>query len=439
MVSYICIIITLILGILSYKRDQILFSPTVSFCLLYTLIFVFATSGWYGMYQAPDSAYLLITLGVVCFVVGANSRRRYSLSTAFYKVGKIYDNADLLYERRYWLMLIICLAVLTVSASMIALFILSGGTIGDVYVVAAASTDGAENELTKGSLQILLESYVAYPLLYLLVPASLVEFFSTYKRRYLVVAIALALLRVALDARRTYLSAFILMVVVCFFMHRKDLRFFSQEMLAKFKSFKKYILWIVLFFGYVFVFVSSQRSIAQSGEDQSSTLRTLIHYYGASVQFFGDCVRTTNIDYTFGVSSLRGFFAPIFGVLKLIGIDPPYLLDNANTYLTMLHAHILQISPDKDYNSFATCFFQFYCDGGVFGIIILSFIFGYYAQYLFERMVVFGSKRAEVAYVFFYANILMLSFVNMETVLALNFWPLVLVNLLYPKYKRKNI
>ena len=61
-----------------------------------------------------------------------------------------------------------------------------------------------------------------------------------------------------------------------------------------------------------------------------------------------------------------------------------------------------------------------------------------YAQHIFEKMVILKSKRAESTYVFFFANILMLSFVNMETVLALNFWPLVLVKFLYPNFNRLN-
>ena len=77
-------------------------------------------------------------------------------------------------------------------------------------------------------------------------------------------------------------------------------------------------------------------------------------------------------------------------------------------------------------------FFQFYCDFGVVGIVALSFLYGVFAENIFEKMVILKSKRAEATYVFFFANILMLSFVNMEAVLALNFWPLVLVRFLYP-------
>lgn len=214
---------------------------------------------------------------------------------------------------------------------------------------------------------------------------------------------------------------------------------YLTDLLIKFHKSRKYALLLVPLFISLFIFVSSQRSIAADGQDNSSFLQTLTQYYGASVQFFGSSIHRAGIDdYTFGFSALRGFFAPFFGILKFLGMDSPSVLNDANTYLEFLHSHLLRISPEKNYNSFATCFFQFYCDGGIIGIVLLSFLYGYYAQHIFEKMVILKSKRAESTYVFFFANILMLSFVNMETVLALNFWPLVLVKFLYPNFNRLN-
>lgn len=431
--SIISIFIVSILFVTGIKADKTFFSPLVSFTFLYLVVFILSAFGWFGIYLASNKAYMLITLGIIMFAIGTKARKRYSLKNAFFRTGKIFDASDTLNIKHYKLMLMLCLSVLSFSASMIFLFLLAGGTIGDIYILAAHATDGEDNELTKGGFQILLESYIAYPLLYLLVPVSLVEFFNSYKKRYLFIAIFLALLRVGIDARRTYLASFIMMIIICIVMHRKDILYFSKELYDKAKKFQKQsIIWILIF-GWIFIFVSQQRSIVGNGQDDSSILRTLTYYYGGSVQFFGDCIETTKINYTLGISSLRGFFAPIFGVLNLFDIPSPDLLDDANTYLTSLHAHNMMISPTKEYNSFATAFFQFYCDGGILGIIILSFLVGFYAQSVFEKMVVFGSKRAETTYVFFYSNVMMLSFVNMQTVLALNFWPLILVGLLYHK------
>ena len=137
-----------------------------------------------------------------------------------------------------------------------------------------------------------------------MVPVSLVEFFNSYKKRYLFVAIFLALLRVGIDARRTYLAAFIMMIVICIVMHRKDILYFSKELCDKAKKFQKQsIIWILIF-GWIFIFVSQQRSIAGNGQDDSSILRTLTYYYGGSVQFFGRLHRNNQDKLYFSISSL---------------------------------------------------------------------------------------------------------------------------------------
>jgi len=435
--NYICLILIIIICFCCYRKEKSLFSPSVSFSLLYVFIFILSSFGWFGIYDASDSAFELITLGVILFVTGALcqsvllSRRRKIPSPIRIRS----EEAVGLREKVYWIMIFILLVALSVSAVIVIIFLLSGGSIGDLYLVAAAATDGEDNELSKNPFQNLLESYVAYPLLYLIVPVSIVEFFHTYKKKYIIVAIILALIRVVLDARRTYLAAFIMMFVVCAILHIKDIKKADKEMKKKIRSFLKYSIVLVAVFVYLFSFISQQRSIAKLGEDDSSILQTLTYYYGGCVQFFGNCINTFKFEYTYGFSSLRGFFAPFFGVFRLFGAASPDVLEYANDYLVQLHSQTIQISPSKTYNSFATCFFQFYCDGGVIGIIVLSFSFGFLAQSLYNKMKTLKSKRAEATYLFFYANILMLSFVNMETVQALNFWPLILVRLLYPSIR----
>ena len=435
--GYFCILLLFLISFLCYRKEKSIFSPSVSFSFLYAFVFLLSVSGGYGIYQAPDFAYELITLGVITFVMGAMVRSFIAPATKFpvKKIVVVGENeGGRLKKFNYWGMLAIVLIVICISAAMVFLFLITGGSVGDVYLIAAAATDGEDNELKKKPLQLLMESYIAYPLLYLLVPVSMVEFFHTYKKRYIAVAIFLALVRVTIDARRTYLATFIMMVAFCAIIHRKDIKYVvDPRMRDKMKKFFKYSVIIVIVFGYLFAFISQQRSIAEHGEDESSVLQTMTYYYGASVQFFGDCVKTFKIEYTYGFSALRGFFAPIFGIFKLFGVETPEILQYANGYLVDLHGHLLQVSPTKTYNSFATCFFQFYCDGGVLGIVLLSFLFGFYAQTIYNKMVKDKSKRAEATYMFFYANIMMLSFANMETVVAFNFWPLVLVRFLYPK------
>ena len=94
--SYFCIFFFLIIGLSLYSRDKTFFSPAVSFTFLFVIIFIFATSGWYGMYQASTEAYLLISLGVLSFIFGTVANKKYSTKFAFYRTGKPINTSDLL-------------------------------------------------------------------------------------------------------------------------------------------------------------------------------------------------------------------------------------------------------------------------------------------------------------------------------------------------------
>ena len=104
--SYFCIFFFLIIGLSLYSRDKTFFSPAVSFTFLFVIIFIFATSGWYGMYQASTEAYLLISLGVLSFIFGTVANKKYSTKFAFYMsfctFSKYYQYIDVCFVRGYY-------------------------------------------------------------------------------------------------------------------------------------------------------------------------------------------------------------------------------------------------------------------------------------------------------------------------------------------------
>ena len=67
------------------------------------------------------------------------------------------------------------------------------------------------------------------------------------------------------------------MIILCVYMHRKDFRYFSSDLLIKFHKSRKYALLLVPLFISLFIFVSSQRSIAADGQDNSSFLKLLLN------------------------------------------------------------------------------------------------------------------------------------------------------------------
>lgn len=427
----ICIIIIFIVFIRSFVKERNFYNPIVSFSFLFLLVLLISDSGLFGLYPAPERACILITCGVLSFTVGGVMANLNNRLRRKHKQNKLYK----LNDKKYNVLLVICCIVLAPSVLKTIMFVVAGGSLGDLYYLSAAAVSGDNNEFSKNDYITLLELYIAFPLLYLLVPISIVEFFRSYKYKYLAIALVLVILRVGIDVRRTYIVAFIMMFILCLCIHRMDYikGYFNFKITAK--RFNKKAIALILILLFSFIYLSGQRSFTRDGVDTSNFLMTFSCYYGGCVQFFESVLNVHNWDYTYGFSSLRGLFAPVFGITGKLGLGVPDSFERATSILNTLHYHIINISPTKSYNSFTTAFYQFYCDGGYFGIILLSIFYGYFSQNLFIKMKYVRSSLSESLYVFFYANVLMLSFVNMETVLPNNILPLILAPYLYKKQK----
>ncbi len=429
---YMIILLILFMSLYFLYIDKKLISPAFSFSCLFALILAMNAFEVFSLYKAKESIYLLILLGVSSFLCGTcitrtwKFRIRKSASSSKREIVSI--NCQM-----YWGMFIVCLSILGPSIFMISSFLVSGNSIGDVYLIAARASHGEINELTQSSLNILLEQYIAYPLLYLLVPASITLFFHYYKKRYLMIAIILTCIRIVLNARRTYLLTFLMMLFTEYIMHKNDSYFSNMKYAMAMKKWKKRIVALIGIFVGVFVYITVQRYNAEGKIHNVNLLASFCYYYGGSLKYFEHSLEGYRESYTYGFSSLRGLFSPIFGVLKLLGIGAPRAYETATRVLNSMASNIIFISPDKTFNSFATAFYQFYCDGGILGIVFLSVLYGAYSHFLYRKWKDDRTVKSETQYVFWYTTVLMLSFVNMETVLSMCIWPIIISKLLFNK------
>lgn len=403
----------------------------VSFSFLYFLITFMSSMRLCGFYAAPDNAYLIILCGVFFFAIGsviAESKR--------IVIGKSTERPYYEFNKTaFYLMLFLCLLIIIPRFITIGSYLLRGNSIGDVYVTLAGSVGDETEELAQSGLQGLLMQFIGYPLLYIIVPTSIVLFFNTFEKKYILIAVTLAIIRVLLDSRRTYLISFFIFLLVAFLHYQNKSNFLSEKIVRSIKRIKKWIpifLIVILLF---FSFVSNSRSSTQG--QQSSFLGTFYSYYAGSVQYLGYCIENHNFDYTFGFTTFRGLFAPVFGVLKLVGINPvtPYQL--ATEIVNGMKFVVFFVAPGTRFNSFTTCFYQFYCDGGYIGIVVLSMLFGAFSQALYKKFLYDNQLRFEVKYLYFYGTILLLSFTNMRTILAFIVWPLLIERFLYKKSYQK--
>lgn len=429
--GYLCAFLCLMICLFSYGRHRKIYHPVVSFSFLYFLITFMSSMRLFGFYEAPDNAYLIILCGVLFFAVGsviAESKRIVigkSAEGSYYEFNKM----------AFYLMLSLCLLIIIPRFITIGSYLLRGNSIGDVYVTLAGSVGGETEELAQSGFQGLLMQFVGYPILYILVPTSILLFFETFEKKYLLIAISLGVIRVLLDSRRTYLISFFLFVLVAFLHYQKKKGILSENILRRINKIKKWIPAFLAAILLMFVFVSSSR--ADTLGQENSFLGTFYNYYAGCVQYLGYCIENFDFDFTYGFTTFRGLFAPIFGVLKLVGINPVTPYQVATEIVNGMKYIVLYVAPGARFNSFTTCFYQFYCDGGYIGIVILSMLFGAYSQALYKRFLYDNQLRFEAKYLYYYGTILLLSFTNMRTILAFIVWPLLIERFLYKKRYQK--
>ena len=82
--SIIAVILASSLAVLSYKIEKRLYNPVTLFCGIWALVILFAALHLYGMKEASDYAYSIMTLGIVCFSFGSyialSIRKRFRIS-----------------------------------------------------------------------------------------------------------------------------------------------------------------------------------------------------------------------------------------------------------------------------------------------------------------------------------------------------------------------
>lgn len=406
-----------------YRLDKTWYSPSVAFPFLFGVILCMNYFGLGGLYKANNSTYVIFGTGVLSFIIG-------DLMARHIKFGKVKYSRNL-NPIKCKISIILILTILSIQTLLIIIFILNGGNMGQIYTLMANATKGEMNELSIPGFYILLTQFIAYPLLYTLVPAFLIKFIKNYEKKYLILAILLTVVRVISDARRTYVVSFVLMLILAFTFNNKSIKVISDNLKKKqLKKVRRAILFITGIAIIAFFSISDSRA-----SEASSTFHfydTLAQYYGGCVYYLECILKTAKVDFTYGFSSFRGLVAPICGILSKIGIEIEAYQD-ASSYVLDLQSNTVYITQYKLYNSFASCFYQFYCDFGYLGVVFFSIIYGFISRYFYKSWRFYNDELTETRYVFWFSCVLMFSFVNFELVNAYNALPLILIFWLYDK------
>lgn len=384
----------------------------------------------YGVIETPLSVYLLVFLGVSSFFLGCwfvDSNWTITCS-----------NRQVLNVRLYKIAVLVCVCSLYLNILFIFRFISSGFDLHFIYSVMASIGEGNNENLSHlyDAKLLMLQQFVGYPLLFVLVPISIVEYINTKNKEYLLVAIVLSLLRFLFDIRRTYLVILIVFIVLFVVIRRKEynLNFFTLDFFQnKLTRKQRTIIFVSLMFTTVaFSWLSSARRGNEA--DSYSLFSNFYYYYVGSLPYFGRRLSLLNdIDFTYGLTSFRGLFSPLFGLLGLLGFSKPEILQLANDNVNSLHNVVLLISNNHKFNSYATSFFEFYLDGGWVGVAVFSFLFGCYSQQLFKKSSLFCCERYMWKYALFVSIFIYFSVLHFNGSVVCYIWPFIIEKFFYSR------
>ena len=179
--------------------------------------------------------------------------------------------------------------------------------------------------------------------------------------------------------------------------------------------------------------MSSARRGDEGGEDYSLASNFYYYYVGSLPYFSKRLDSITDIQYTYGLTSFRRLFSPIFAGLNILGMDKPHIFEIVNDNINSLHSTIEYISKDHMFNSYATCFFEFYLDFGFLGIVLIPFVFGFYAQRLFRNVITSKCNRDVWKYSLFVSLFIYLSVLHFNGVVVCYIWPFIIERLFYKR------
>lgn len=382
-------------------RDML--NPIFVFTVIWGAISVLASANMFGINETSDAIYGMTALGVFFFVVGGFcviqmiSKKKYYTSSALR-----YTQGSATYRNRIFFILQI-MALITFFVADIQSFLLirSGHSIADMYAMKIQMGLGNSTLLSQknGFVSIFLE-YLARPILAISIPYGCVTFFKYKNKKQLLITVLMLFLAFFTRFNRMDIMIFVISFICCFvILGNKD------QMKKIYKKYKRFVIIFSVIGIVLFSIITINRGIESFG-------KAIYYYFCGNMPFCNvkiEKILPNHIN-TWGLTSYNGVLRPFLQMLEGIGISPD-LVSVAETYINVEQAEVIS-NTGSIYNAFVGPFYFFYCDLGVLGIIVYSFVFGVICEQCYMKMKKIGSDYYIVFYLILLVRGIVLSFYN---------------------------
>lgn len=369
--SYLAIGISLFVGLAFWYMERNIYNPGTLMGFLWTLICVLAKMRAYELYAASDYTYLLISIALAMFGLGClvarNMRTKFSSGIHLHL---LYKSEEATFN--YTIIRILCvLSVIIMADNAIdnAKDLMSGIEMSDIR---------ARDTATSFSHPIfyLLNNYIVRPFSFAILPMFAVDFLLS-KHRDTVITLSTVIIileRVLIEGGRVI----IIYALTALFITMA----FSKGRIKIKKSTVFMILGITVVACVAVYIISLSRGI----EDGSDMLRSLYMYVCGCVPHLS--IRLEHMarleTYTFGFASMNGIVHYVLTLFENVGMDYPDFFALVRELINVEDK--VYISGDlQQFNAFVSPIYYMYIDGGIAGVAIGMFLYGFFSHHLYKK------------------------------------------------------
>ena len=328
-----------------------LYNPSTVFFLIWMLLLAFSRLGLFGVPVPNSDTYLLLFIGLFSFFVGFVSvdlKKWFGRKNIFFR--KFESDVKYSYVLNFKIVIVlysITFVYLAYQAVIVIGLLQSGLTLSAIRELFTSSD---LNLLRQSNYMVAIQNFIATPTVYLAIAILPIEWFKGNRNKIFIVSTILMIIAWVLTSGGR--SVILWMAIYVIYLYKWK----GVKIKLKKENRRKIVL-VVLSCIISLIFTTISRK-------------------GENVDFF-------NV-YGYGMASFYGVFYPFMFILTLAGWKYPIWLTTIRD-LSFMNLENVVLLGSARMNAFVTTFFQFYLDGGMFGVFVGGVLFGFFVMHFYKK------------------------------------------------------
>lgn len=404
--EYLLNIVSFLIFAYSCKSTKYKQSLLVIYSGLWFFVSFMYSFHFYGLYDVKDETLLMYILGIIFYFVGYITYRQH-----YYVFFTRVDN----YRKKMIILKILILISIVVlfKKSLLAIPLwLSGG------VDNLKSSIVEQKSLSLGFWGDFFFTFVARPMLMVAVLYSVILLFQNKKEYCLYIfTFVMSFLGYVCTGSKFIIMELVTMVFTYLLIFR------GGQIYALFRYNKK------IFYSTFLVIVLLL--LLLNSKDGELCQSIYIYLCGCIPCSDKALIIIDEHPHFYGTITFNGFFRIFSLPLSFLGNEFKDILDNGFLFMQKFE-HTMHISPTISYNAFISLYSYFYADGGLVGVALFSFLFGYFSNKICTQSIL-NPTYMNVAMLLFTSILISTSMVRANTFMIYYVLPYFYIYFLIPK------